>query len=180
MGPSQGATPVIKIKPNAVRVAPLAIVYRQHPDIAAGLVRLADEFYSPVASWHHYFSMAKSNFRGYLKGERIRTKKYLYVLRPVLACQWIEANEGPPPMAFEILLDTLMPAGAVRDAIDALLEKKRASAEVQEGPRIAELSDFLESEIERMQSSRIQLAAGFAEQSILDDFLRKVLASATT
>ena len=155
------------------------IVYRQNPEVAAALVRLADEFYSPVAAWHHYFSMAKSNFRGYLKGERIRTKKYLYVLRPVLACQWIEAHEGPPPMAFEILLDRLMPVGAVRDAIDALLEKKRVSAEVQDGPRIAVISDFIEFEIERMQCSRVQFASGSARQSILDDFLRKVLASET-
>ncbi|RYE75600.1 MAG: nucleotidyltransferase domain-containing protein, partial [Oxalobacteraceae bacterium] len=87
------------------------IVYREEPAIAAGLVRLADEFYSPIAAWHHYFSMAKGNFRGYLKGERIRTKKYLYVLRPTLACQWIETRQGPPPMAFEMLLDTLMPTG---------------------------------------------------------------------
>ncbi|MGH8026390.1 MAG: nucleotidyltransferase domain-containing protein [Pseudoxanthomonas sp.] len=151
------------------------IVYRQEPAIAAGLTRLADQFYSPIAAWHHYFSMAKGNYRGYLKGERVRTKKYLYVLRPVLACQWIEGQSGPPPMAFEILLDTLIPSGPLRDAIDALLAKKRISAEVGDGPRIPAISDFLEVEIERMQRAQPKLLAGHGQPSSLDDFLRSTL-----
>lgn len=152
------------------------IVYRQDSEIAAELVRLADEFYSPIAAWHHYFSMAKGNFRGYLKGERVRTKKYLYVLRPVLACQWIETQYGLPPMAFELLLDRLLPSGQLREAIDALLVTKRASAEVGDGPRVAIISDFLEAELERMQRSQPKLSAGIGEAKLLDDFLRSTLA----
>jgi predicted nucleotidyltransferase len=152
------------------------IVYKQDSAIGAELVRLADEFYSPIAAWHHYYSMARGTFRGHLKGERVRTKKYLYVLRPVLACQWIESQDGPPPMAFELLLDRLLPAGALRDAIDALLTKKRASAEVGDGPRVAVISDFLEAELERMQRSQPKLSAGVGEVKSLDDFLRATLA----
>lgn len=152
------------------------IVYGQDPTIAAELVRLADEFYSPIAAWHHYFSMAKGNFRGYLKGQRVRTKKYLYVLRPVLACQWIESQDGPPPMAFELLLGRLLPSGELRDAIDALLVKKRASAEIDDGPRVAVISDFLEAELERMQRLQPKLSAGVGEAKSLDDFLRATLA----
>ncbi|MGO4780866.1 nucleotidyltransferase domain-containing protein, partial [Lysobacter sp. 2RAB21] len=100
----------------------------------------------------HYFSLARGTFRGHLGGEQIRTKKYLYVLRPVLACQWIEREDGAPPMAFEDLLERLLPQGPVREAIDALLVRKRLSAEVAAGPRIAAISDFLEAEIERMQA----------------------------
>ncbi|HYM85869.1 MAG TPA: nucleotidyltransferase domain-containing protein, partial [Pseudoxanthomonas sp.] len=152
------------------------IVYRQDSTISAGLVRLVDEFYSPIAAWHHYFSMAKGNFRGYLKGDRVRTKKYLYVLRPVLACQWIESQAGPPPMAFERLLDRLLPAGALREAVDALLVKKRVSAEVEDGPRVAIISNYLETELERMQHLQPQLSDGVGEASSLDDFLRATLA----
>jgi predicted nucleotidyltransferase len=152
------------------------IVYRQNPAITGELIRLADEFYSPIAAWHHYFSMAKGNFRGYLKGERVRTKKYLYVLRPVLACQWIENEVGPPPMAFELLLDRLLPSGILRDAIDALLTKKRISAEVEDGPRVAVISDYLETELDRMQRSQPQLPMGSGNAQALDAFLRTTLA----
>lgn len=151
------------------------IVYRQDEAIVPGLKALSDEFYSPIAAWHHYFSMAKGNFRGYLKGERVRTKKYLYVLRPVLACQWIECEVGPPPMAFEILLDTLLPTGELRLAIDALLAKKRVSAEIEDGPRIPEISDYLEAEIDRMQRSQPNLPVGTGKAESLDVFLRQAL-----
>ncbi|MGO4262958.1 nucleotidyltransferase domain-containing protein [Lysobacter sp. TAB13] len=152
------------------------IVYRQDPALSAGLRALAEEFYSPIAAWHHYFSLARGTFRGHLGGEQIRTKKYLYVLRPVLACQWIEREDGAPPMAFEDLLERLLPQGPVREAIDALLVRKRLSAEVAAGPRIAAISDFLEAEIERMQALQPQLPAGAGRGERLDEFFRSALA----
>jgi predicted nucleotidyltransferase len=152
------------------------IVYREDGALSAGLRALAEEFYSPVAAWHHYLSMARGTFRGHLQGEEIRTKKYLYVLRPVLACQWIERAEGPPPMAFEDLLARLLPDGPVREAVDALLVRKRQSAEVAAGPRIAAISDFLEAELERMQAASPVLAAGKGNADRLDDFFRAALA----
>lgn len=152
------------------------IVYRQDDELTAELKTLAERFYSPMSAWHHYLSMAKGNFRGYLQGERVRTKKYLYVLRPVLACLWVQQSEEPPPMAFEVLLDRLMPTGAIRDAIDALLVLKRGSAEIAEGPRIPEISGYLESTLSSLDQStpKLRLAAGRPEE--LDDFLRRALA----
>lgn len=152
------------------------IVYRQDDELTAGLKALAERFYSPMSAWHHYLSMAKGNFRGYLQGERVRTKKYLYVLRPVLACLWVQQSEEPPPMAFEALLDRLMPAGAIRDAIDALLVLKRGSAEIAEGPRIPVISEYLESTLSGLDQStpKLRLATGRPEE--LDDFLRRALA----
>jgi len=35
--------------------------------------------------------MARGNYRQYLAGEQVRLKKYLYVLRPLLAAKWIAA-----------------------------------------------------------------------------------------
>lgn len=151
------------------------IVYRQDEALSDGLRALADEFYSPIATWHHYFSMAKGNFRGYLQGDQVRTKKYLYVLRPVLACQWIERADGPPPMRFEPLLERLLPDGALREAIDALLVRKRRSAEIEAGPRIAAISDFLEAQIERMQAQPPALPPGHGDAQRLDAFFRSAL-----
>ena len=52
--------------------------------------------------------MAKGNFWEYLQGESVWTKKYFYVLRPVLACEWI-ARYGavPPPVEFRKLVNGL-------------------------------------------------------------------------
>jgi predicted nucleotidyltransferase len=144
--------------------------------MAVRLREIADEFYSPLAAWHHYHQMARGNFRGYLRGDRIRTKKYLYVLRPVMACLWIEQAEGPPPMAFETLLDRLLPEGPLRAAIDVLLAKKRISKEVADGPRIPEISDFIERQLQRMETTAPMLTPGHGDQSRLDEFFRRAIA----
>lgn len=151
------------------------IVYRQDPDVMDRLKELTDACYSPMSTWWHYFKMAKGNFRGYLKGERIRTKKYLYVLRPVLACRWIEREDSPPPMALEELLGKLVPQGGLRYAIDELLAKKRISAEVEDGPRIPEISEFLEAELNRMEKEPPLLQTGDKDRGKLDEFFRDVL-----
>ena len=61
----------------------------------AGLMKaLMPVYYSPRHAMHHYLHMAQGNIREYLKGERVWVKKYFYVLRPLLACRWIEAGLG--------------------------------------------------------------------------------------
>lgn len=151
------------------------IIYREDAEISTMLRTLAGRFHSPIASWNHYRSMAKGNYRGHLQGERVRTKKYLYVIRPVLACQWIERYPEPPPMAFEDLLDRLLPHGDVREAIDAMLVVKRSSREIASGPRIPAISDFLEGELMHMDRAPPNLPGRSADEAELDDFLRAVL-----
>ena len=42
------------------------------------------------AGMYHYYGTARKNFIEYLQGENVKYKKYFYVLRPILACKWIE------------------------------------------------------------------------------------------
>ena len=94
--------------------------------------------------------MAQGNAKDYLKSSRVKWKKYFYVLRPILACKWIEQDSGVVPMEFDILLDRLVKQGALRKAIDELLKKKLAGEEMDEGPRIAAIHSFVESELKRL------------------------------
>ena len=76
--------------------------------LAAPAVKLAEEGFSPVRGYHHYVSMARKNLREHLYGERVRYKKYLYVLRPLLAARWIREGRGVPPMRFAELASKAM------------------------------------------------------------------------
>jgi predicted nucleotidyltransferase len=70
--------------------------------------------------------MSESNFREYLKTSLVKSKKYFYVLRPVLACLWIEKNQTPPPIEFDILLqDCSEIKGELKTEILKLLERKK-------------------------------------------------------
>lgn len=168
---------VSKSNPTLLESLHSPVVYRQDAVAVAQLRAISAQFYSPLGMWWHYFNMAKSNYRGYLRGERIRTKKYLYVLRPILACQWIERRQDMPPMAFEVLLDALLPNGELRQEVDRLLALKRVSTEVEDGPRIAAISDFLEAELDRMGATQPRLSAGSGRADALDTLFRQMLAA---
>ena len=76
------------------------IVYREEADTMAQFRALAAQVFSNAKGWHHYASMAKKNFREHLQADEVRYKKYLYVLRPLLAARWIRTQPGVPPMRF--------------------------------------------------------------------------------
>ena len=130
------------------------IVYRQHDAAMTRLSALAREQFSPVRAWHHYVAMAKKNFREHLQGEQVRTKKYLYVLRPLLAARWIRAHgaagEGAPPMRFAALAQQVLHAGrdaALIAAINDLLAAKMRTSEASHGPRREALHAFITQEL---------------------------------
>ena len=128
------------------------IVYREDEATMGRLRALAEQHFSNARGWHHYASMAKKNFREHLRGETVRFKKYLYVLRPLLAARWIREHGSAPPMRFAELAQRTLDAG--RDAaliaeIDALLEVKMRAGEAAASPRWPGLHAFIEAEVER-------------------------------
>jgi predicted nucleotidyltransferase len=153
------------------------IVYRQRPDIADGLRALAPEFYNARAGFFHYLHMAEGNLREYLRGDTVWRKKYFYVLRPVLAMRWIEQGRGLVPIEFQTLLDAAVPAGEIRGAIDDLLAAKRAGAELDRGPRVPVISDFVEAEIARLAQQGSAQPVSRGNPSELDRYFISVLGS---
>ena len=79
------------------------IVYREDTDTVDRLRALTGLGFSALRGYHHSVSMARKNFREHLRGEVVRSKKYLYVLRPLLAARWIHDGRGAPPMPFAAL-----------------------------------------------------------------------------
>ena len=102
--------------------------------------------------------MARGNDRVYLHGEQVRLKKYLYVLRPLLAVRWLESSRGVVPMPFRELVETLVPPGELRDAIERLLRLKQGGEELAWGPRIPALNDWIKVELARLTVGPTALA----------------------
>jgi predicted nucleotidyltransferase len=151
------------------------IVYQQDPAFVARFRALAKDWFNPRACRHHYINMARNNHREHMRGETVKLKKYLYILRPVLACQWLERDLGPVPMRLEIMLDTLVNDAALRAAVERLLALKRATPELGEGPAIPEISRFLAEEIARLSTASVELPEPARPLPELDKFFRAEL-----
>jgi len=123
------------------------IVYAEQFSTAQNLRELSEKYFDPKSCMYHYLSMAKGNFKEFLQRERVRTKKYFYVLRPVLACDWIKRTNTFPPMEFEKLVESEITNANIRREIDELLKRKIAGDELKEEPKIEILNEFLEEKI---------------------------------
>ena len=141
------------------------IVYHEEQGFTNALKALLPTYYAPRACMYHYLHMAKGNRRDYLKGDTVWTKKYLYVLRPVLACEWIAAGYGPVPMEMQTLVDTLL-EGERRAAIQELIERKRQGDELAQGPRLPVLDALIDETLAQLEDApktqeqlRVEIAA---------------------
>ncbi|MCH7342790.1 nucleotidyltransferase domain-containing protein [Pelomonas sp. CA6] len=123
------------------------IIYQQEDPWTNRLRVLAEQSFSSVRGYHHYVSMAKKNLREHLYGEVVRYKKYLYVLRPLLAARWIREGRGVPPMRFAELATRTLTDHKLLDEVNALLEVKMRAGESATSPRWVGIHDFIEAEL---------------------------------
>ncbi|QVL32091.1 nucleotidyltransferase domain-containing protein [Telmatocola sphagniphila] len=151
------------------------IVYRENLPFIDRMKELALQFFSPMASFHHYRSMGPNHNLKYLQREEVSYKKYLYPIRGILAAQWLEQGRGIVPVRFDELFDALVSEGPLRSAILDLLRVKKTSGEKQSGGRIAVLHEFIDSEIARLEKVVLPNAATRADVSELDQFFRETV-----
>ncbi|CAH1207982.1 hypothetical protein PAECIP111891_03135 [Paenibacillus allorhizoplanae] len=156
------------------------ILYMENFTIADQIRRISPLTFSPKSCMHHYLHMAKGNYREYLQGDHVKIKKYFYVLRPILACEWIERNNTMPPIEFQELVDSLVPAGSqLKAAIQELFARKIAGDEMDYEPRINPINEFLETRIAYYDqiASTMQVGEGGQDWQ-LDELFRKALKEA--
>ncbi|GGF95087.1 hypothetical protein GCM10010916_10590 [Paenibacillus abyssi] len=154
------------------------IVYLEKYSVAERIRAISPFTFSPKSCMFHYLNMAKGNYREYLQGEQVKIKKYFYVLRPILACAWIEQKGTMPPMEFDELVAQLIPEGSsLKSSIRRLLERKKAGEELDYEPRIEPINQFLEQQIAHFEKTAVQLAAnGGGLDKQLDELFREALA----
>ena len=108
-------------------------------------------YFSKKKSLYHYINTAEGNYRGYLKEDMVKAKKYFYVLAPILACRWVLEKMTPPPMLFTELADAELPK-SLKCEVDRLLDLKMNSPEIKKIPQIAILNEFIESAIVKIKA----------------------------
>jgi predicted nucleotidyltransferase len=126
------------------------VVFRADAAFALLFGLLASELSSGARSFGHSLNLARINHRA-LQGSPVRLKDYLAMLRPLLACRWIERGLGPVPMKFQTLVDDLVEEANLRFHIAVLVARKRAGEELDEAQRIPILDAFLATELARLE-----------------------------
>jgi predicted nucleotidyltransferase len=127
------------------------IVYYKDNYAYAIMEQLSRDYFSPISSIYHYLHMANGNYRQYLQADEVKIKKYFYVLRPLLACMWIENYKESPPMEFDTLL-TQITDKDILNLINELLNKKRSGIELGIEPKIEIINNFVENTLQHLET----------------------------
>jgi len=152
-----------------------SIVYRDCFRFSERLRALRATFFSPPACAYHYLHMAQGNYRTYLRGPVVWVKKYFYVLRPLLAVRWIEQGRGIVPMLFPRLLETVADRPSLVTEIMDLLQRKIAGEELDKGPAIAPIQDFISNELSRLETLEVHSVRPQIDQDKLNYVFREML-----
>lgn len=147
------------------------IVYRDCGGFRAALTKLAETHYAQRVLAYHYRNIASGHWRRDFHGhDRVKRKKYLYILRALLAVGWLRQHESLPPMNFqELMAEQALPADFV-DAAKALIAEKAAAPELGEAPPIAALDAWILSALEAAEAFCQRLPPRPADLEAVDAF----------
>ena len=166
-----------KSNPSMIEWLGSPIVYAEEAGFMAEFRELASQCVSLQACMKHYLNMASSNWHSYFGSDQVLLKKYLYVLRPIYACRWIERFHTTPPVEFDELLKGAGESGEVADALEELLRQKAKTSELGAQPHIPTIDTFIQSELGRIRELKVESPRPI-DHEVLDVFFRKRIAEA--
>lgn len=122
------------------------VVYYTTPEWQTLYKEVAENYFSCKSAMHHYYGTANKNYHEYLMDDMVKYKKYFYVLRPILACKWIEEKKCPPPVLFDELLNSVL-ENNMKPAVMDLLTRKIQMSESDKAPKVEVINSYIEEKL---------------------------------
>ncbi len=153
------------------------LIYLERYSVVDEIRELSQNYFNPKSCTYHYLHMAKGNYQDFFQTDLVKLKKYFYILRPILACQWIETRGEMAPIEFDRLVDALVDDVALKMAIQSLIERKKSGIELGKEPKIDLLNEFIEKQI-AYYDNRVKdySTASQVDTEKLDELFRETLA----
>ena len=118
------------------------IVYRAEEHFMDELKTLAQECFNPTKAMYHYQRIYVKHDERYLQKQGYPMKRFMYYLRGILACQWIEKNKTLPPVSFKQLYEHIVEDQKIKDGIKELVNYKSSGKEMDMSEVPTYLVDF--------------------------------------
>lgn len=122
------------------------VVYYTTPEWQNIYQSVAANYFACKSALYHYYGTANKNYHEYLMDDMVKYKKYFYVLRPILACKWIEEKKCPPLVLFDELINTVL-EDDMKAAVVELLAKKIRMSEADKAPVIPVINQYIEEKL---------------------------------
>ena len=104
------------------------IVYKQS-DSFESLVKLIDKAFNPIASYHHYRSMAQKAYSELEQTDQKKLKRFFYFARATLSAKWIADKKTMPSIVFSDLINEIVSDENLALKLNELVKKKAKESE---------------------------------------------------
>jgi len=167
-----------KSNPSLLEWLHSPIIYRADEAFLLRMRTLEPAFFNPIKTMYHYGSIYIKHDKRYLQNAAYPLKRFLYYLRGILACRWIEERQTMPPVLFSDLVKATVREESIRQKIDGLLALKRQSKENDLKEVDADLVEYARHWAEHFEqtiSSFRPEIGHYDNSSELDSLLRKMV-----
>jgi predicted nucleotidyltransferase len=152
------------------------IVYQENSPAIAQLREIGKRMYAMPAIFYHYRHMAYGNYHQYIENrDQVPLKKYLYVLRPIVALLYIEECQAFPGTSFLRNLDSITLDSSTRQSIDALITRKMAGDEMGLSAPDPQLNAFVDHHLARWEKITYPKSGNSDLTQQLDQILQGIL-----
>ena len=124
------------------------IMYQYDEDFLYRITPLAKRCFDPTKAMYHYQRIYVKHDERYLQKQGYPMKRFMYYLRGVLACQWIEKYKTMPPVSFQELFEDIVDNKKIKDGISELVKMKSSGKEMDMSEVPAYLVDYYRSKAE--------------------------------
>ncbi|MEK9200138.1 nucleotidyltransferase domain-containing protein [Lysinibacillus halotolerans] len=140
-----------KSNPTILEWLKSEIIYYQNDFFVEQLRLMQSDVFSSTASLHHYLNVANNNYKTYLQRSTVKVKIYLYAIKSLLACRWIEKFQTVPPIAILELLP-MMDNKKAKWEVEQLLNRRNSEVGIELIEPIPVLNHYIKDECMRIKS----------------------------
>lgn len=104
-------------------------VYCINENFARRVHEVEKEYFNPVKTIYHYNHIYNKHNERYLQKEGVTIKRFLYYLRGILACKWIQKHNSLPPVPFIRLVEDTIDERQIKTKVEELIIIKKTGKE---------------------------------------------------
>jgi predicted nucleotidyltransferase len=149
------------------------IVYFQEESFSEAMKSILHHYYSPTAVFSHHYSLAKKFWEEIKEAEVVKVKRYFYLIRSLLTCNWVVNIKILPPMDIEGLMNLI--SVDEKFCIRELIKLKATVNEKYLHQKDGFMDDFALQLFSFIEPFKNQLGLNDSNYILLDQFFLKTI-----
>jgi predicted nucleotidyltransferase len=150
------------------------IVYENKNNFKDEIWKVSKEYYSLKSACYNYLALGKNILKQIENENKIKLKKYFYILRSILSAKWICEKNQIPPMEFYKLLKIIENKDLLA-IISKMLDIKSTVDESYLFERKNVLDNFIDYEFNKCDNIVSSLPSNKTDVKNLNEFYRKII-----